>query len=182
MLGRGLCLVNADGREWNLSQLLFADDTALVADSKGRLRHLVEKFGRVCKRRKLKVNGSKSKVMRCMRLVDGRRMNVTPDGEVLEEVECFKYLGSRVAVDEGIAGEVKFRMNEVGKVCGGMKRVFKCRSLGMSAKTRLYEGIVVATALYGSETWNIGEEEIECNVYEVSEQYGWSNTNGSREE
>ncbi len=44
-------------------------------------------FGRVCKRRKLKVNGSKSKVMRCTRLVDGRRMNVTLDGEVLEEVD-----------------------------------------------------------------------------------------------
>ncbi len=49
MLGRGLNLVSADGREWNLSQLLFADDTphALVADSEGRLRQLVEEFGRV---------------------------------------------------------------------------------------------------------------------------------------
>ncbi len=37
MLGRGLSLVNADGREWNLDQLLFADDTALVADSEARL-------------------------------------------------------------------------------------------------------------------------------------------------
>ncbi len=60
-LGRGSIMVNADGREWNLSQLLFADDTALVADSERRLRRLVKEFGRVCKRRKLKVNGSKSK-------------------------------------------------------------------------------------------------------------------------
>ncbi len=37
MLGRVLSLVNADGREWSLSQLLFTDDTALVADSEGRL-------------------------------------------------------------------------------------------------------------------------------------------------
>ncbi len=100
-LGRGSSLVNADSREWNLSQLLFADDTALVADSEGRLRQLVEEFGRVCKRRKVKVNGSKSKGMKCMRLGDGRRMNVTLDGEVLEEVELFKCLGSYVAVDGG---------------------------------------------------------------------------------
>ncbi len=45
MLGRTLSLVNADGREWNPSQLLFADDTTLVADSEERLRHLVEEFG-----------------------------------------------------------------------------------------------------------------------------------------
>ncbi len=60
-LGTGLNLVNADGREWNLSQPLFADDTALVADLEGRLRQLVEVFGRLCKRRKLKVNGIRAK-------------------------------------------------------------------------------------------------------------------------
>ncbi len=59
----------------------------------------------------------------------------------------------------GIEGEVKFRMNEVRKVCGGMKRVFKCKSLGMSAKRRLYEGVVVPMALYGAETWNMGAAE-----------------------
>ncbi len=76
MLGRGLSLVKAVGREWSLSQLLFVDDTALVADSEGRLRPLLEEFGRVCKRRKLKVSECKSKVMKCTRLVDGRRINV----------------------------------------------------------------------------------------------------------
>ncbi len=99
---------------------------------------LVEKFERVCKRRKLKVNESKSKVMKSTRLIDGRGMNIVLNGEVLEEAECSKYLGSHVAVDGGIEGEVKFRMNEVGQVCGGMKRVFKYRSLGMSANRRQY--------------------------------------------
>ncbi len=43
-----------------------------------------------------------------------------------------------------------------GKVCGGMKNVFKyCRSLGISVERRLKEGIVVSTALYGTETWNM---------------------------
>ncbi len=53
----------------------------------------------MCKRRKLRVNESKSKVMKFTRLVDGRRMNITLNGKVLEEVECFKYLGLHVAVD-----------------------------------------------------------------------------------
>ncbi len=43
---------------------------------------------------------------------------------------------------------MKFTMNEVGKVCGGMKSVFKCGSLGMNAKRRLYEGVVVLIAVY----------------------------------
>ncbi len=48
VLGRSLSLVNADGREWNMSQLLFGYNMALVDNSEGSLRQLVEEFGRVC--------------------------------------------------------------------------------------------------------------------------------------
>ena len=48
-----------DGR-FELNQLLFSDDTALVADSEQKLCRLVTEFGRVCKRRKLRVNVGKS--------------------------------------------------------------------------------------------------------------------------
>ncbi len=67
---------------------MFVDYTALVADSEGRFRKLVGEFGRICKRRKLRVNERKSKVMRCTRMVDGRRMNVAMNREMLEEAEC----------------------------------------------------------------------------------------------
>ena len=46
--------------------MLFADDAVLVADSK-KLDTLVDTFGRVCRRRNLKVNVAKSKVMRSAR-------------------------------------------------------------------------------------------------------------------
>ena len=54
---RGLGLVEREnGQNWTINQVLFADDTALVADSEGMLQQLVTEFDRVCKRRKLKVN------------------------------------------------------------------------------------------------------------------------------
>ena len=53
--------------EWELNQLLFADDTVVVADSERKLCQLGTEFGRVCERRKLRVNVGKSKVMRCTR-------------------------------------------------------------------------------------------------------------------
>ena len=49
-------------------------------------------FGRVCERRKLRVNVGKRKVMRCSRYGNGDRMHVILNGEPLEEVDCFKYL------------------------------------------------------------------------------------------
>ncbi len=42
---------------------LYADDTVLLAESEGMLQRIVDEFHRVCKRRRLKVNAGKSKVM-----------------------------------------------------------------------------------------------------------------------
>ncbi len=50
----------------------------------------------------------------------------------------------------------------------GNEKSVKCKSLGMSAKRRLYEGVVVPTALYGAETWNVGAAERKrLNVMEM---------------
>ena len=50
----------------------------------------MSEFGRVCERRKLKVNVGKSKVMTCSRYGNGDRIHVILNGEPLEELDCFK--------------------------------------------------------------------------------------------
>ena len=82
-----------DGRGSELCQALFADDTALVADSEDMLQKLVKEFGRLCERRKLKVNVNKSKVLYCSQQVDVGRLNVSLNGDILEEMDHFIYLG-----------------------------------------------------------------------------------------
>ena len=64
------------GGRFEINQLLFADDTAQVADSEEKLCRLVSEFGRVSERRKLRVNIGKSKVMRCSRYGNGDQMHV----------------------------------------------------------------------------------------------------------
>ena len=153
---RGLGLIEGNGeQEWVINQVLFADDTALVADSEEGLQQLVTEFGRVCDRRKLKVNVGKSKVMRCTRNENGGGLNINLGGERLEEVESFRYLGSQVARNGEIEEEVKFRVGEAGKAMGGMKKIWKTRELGMEVKRGLYESVIVPTALYAAETWGM---------------------------
>ena len=52
-----------------------------MVDSEEKLSRLVCEFGRVCERRKLRVNVDKSKVMRCSRYANGDRMHVILNGE-----------------------------------------------------------------------------------------------------
>ena len=70
VLGKGLQLLSVNGGRFEINQLLFADDTALVSDSEEKCK-LVSEFGRVCERRKFRVNVGKSKIMRCSRYGNG---------------------------------------------------------------------------------------------------------------
>ena len=85
-------MLSANGGRFEINQLLFADDTALVADSEEKLCRVVSEFGRMCERRMLRINVGKSKVLRCSRSGNRGRMKVILNGEPLEEVDCFKYL------------------------------------------------------------------------------------------
>ena len=122
VLGKGLELLSANGGRFEINQVLFADDTARVADSE-KLCTLVSVFGRVCERSKLGVNVEKSKVMRCSRYGNGGPMHVLLNGEPLEEVGCFKYLGSQVAADGGGERDVVHRMNEGYRAWGALNDV-----------------------------------------------------------
>ena len=76
-----------EGREWRFPGLLYADDLVLCGESEEDLREIVGHFIEVHKRRGLKVNAGKSKVM----LLVGEEVYV--DGIYLENVLEFKYLG-----------------------------------------------------------------------------------------
>ena len=67
VLGNRLQLPIVNGGEFEINQLLFTDDTALVADSEEKLCRLVSEIGRVCDRRMLGVYLGKSKVMKWSR-------------------------------------------------------------------------------------------------------------------
>ena len=81
VLRKRLELLSANSGRFVINQLLFADDTALVADSEETFCRLVSEFGRVCERRKLRVNVGKQKVMRCSRYGNGDQMHVKLNGE-----------------------------------------------------------------------------------------------------
>ena len=106
-----------------------------------------DRIWEVCERRKLRVNVGKNKVMRCTKNEDGARLNVMLNGEALEEVDHFKYLGSVIAANGGGEADVRRRVNKGCKVLGALKGVMKNRGLGMNVKKVFYEKVVVPTVM-----------------------------------
>ena len=94
-------------------------------------------------------------------------MHVILNGEPLQEVDCFKYLGSQVADDGGCERDVVHRMNEGYRAWVAVKSVQSNRGLGIKAKKCLYQGVIVPTTLYGVEAW--GRRSVERRKVNILE-------------
>ena len=111
----------------------------------------MSEFGRLCERRTLRVNVGKSKVMRRSRYGNWDRKHLILNGEPLEKMDCFKYLGSQMAADGGSEKDVVHRMNEGYRAWGALKSVLINRRLRIKARRKcLYQGAMVPRALYGA--------------------------------
>ncbi len=153
----------------------------------------------VCKRRKLKVNVYKSKVMVCERsrseVVDfvypyrvgiecDKECKIILNGEEMQVSE-FKYLGSVMCKHGGTEGEIRERALQGRRVAGSLRQIINGRSVSMEVKRDLRSTIVVPALTYASETWAWNESQrsrvqaVEMsyfgNVYGVSRMDGMSN-------
>ena len=90
---------------------------------------------------------------------------------LLEEVDCFKCLGSQ---DGGCERDVMHRMNEGYRAWGALKSVLSNRGLGIKAKKCLHEGVIVPTSLYGAEAMGMrSTERRKVNVLQISVREVW---------
>ena len=74
----------------------------LLGDSEEKLERLVQEVGRVCRRRKLSVNETKSKVMKIGKNGEENGMNISLNDRGMEEVETYRYLEVGISTDGGM--------------------------------------------------------------------------------
>src|SRR5678816_4114816 len=128
-------------REWRVPNLLYEDDLVLWRESEESLRGLVERFGRVCKRSGLKVNVDKSEVMVVSE--DRPRCEVMLDGEQLEQVSEFKYLGYMLDEKGTDDAECSRKVVNGRKVAGAIKFLVDVKGLSSECARVLHEGMLL---------------------------------------
>ena len=81
--------------------------------------------------------------------------------ELLDEVGHFKYLGIGVQIggEGGVEVDISFRVGEARRAARTVRKLWMNGGLGVETKMMLCEGIVVPTALFGAEMWNLREAE-----------------------
>ena len=100
--------------EWKVDWSMFAEDTVLLGDSEEKLERLIQEFGRLCRRRKLPVNETKSKIMKIGKNGEENGVYISLNDKRIE-VETYRYLGVDKLSDGGVGEEVNHRITEVKK-------------------------------------------------------------------
>ena len=130
----------------------------LCGESEEELRAVVEWFVEVCRRRGLKVNAGKRKVM-IINGEEGLEYEVHLDGARLEHVSKFKYLGC-VLDEAGTNGAKCSRKVASGRrVAGAIRFRGNARNLQIECARVLHETLLVPVLTYGSETMLWKEKE-----------------------
>ena len=133
--------------------------TVLVAERREHLQHIASWFERACDSMGLKINVGKSKMLTIKKDQMGSCEKVRVNGEELQEVDKFKYLGVMISTDGGMGEELAHRVLEGRKVWGTMAKLWKENMVSREVKRELYERVVIPTVVYGSETWSLSAQE-----------------------
>ena len=108
----------------NINNLRYADDTTLVAESEEELKSLLMKVKEESKKVGLKLNIQKTKVMASSPITSWEI-----DGETVETVSHFIFLGSKITADGDCSHEIERRLLLGRKVMSNLDSIFKSRDV-----------------------------------------------------
>ena len=138
----------------NINNLRYADDTTLMADSEEELKGLLIKVKEKSEKVGLTLNIQKTKIM-----ASGPITSWQIDGEIVETVADFIFLGSKITADGDYSQEIKRCLLLGRKVMTNLDSILKSRDITLSTKVCLVKGMVFTVVMYGYESWTIKKAE-----------------------
>ena len=150
-----------------ITDLAFADDAVLFAESLDVLVMALNTLHEEAKPLGLKVSWIKTKVQEFGDLLDDAVRSVHACGEDIEVLESFTYLGSVVHKTGGSAHDVNRRIGMAHGVMDSLNTsIWRCRYLCRRTKIRVFKSLVLPVLLYGCETWTLNTDlERRLNVF-----------------
>ena len=138
----------------NINNLRYADDTTFMGESKEELKSLLMRVKEETGKAGLKLNIQKTKIM------DSGPINSWEiDGETMETVTDFIFLGSKITEDGDCSHEIKRCLLLGRKTMTNLDSILKSRDITLPTKVHLVKDMVFLVVMYGCESWTIKKAE-----------------------
>ena len=138
----------------NISNIRHADDMTLMTESEEELKSLLMKVKEESEKAGLKLNIQKTKIMACSLITSWQI-----DGETMETVTDFIFLGSRITADGDCSHEIKRLLLLGSNVMINLDKILKSRDITLLTKVRLVKAMVFPVVMYECESWPIKKAE-----------------------
>ena len=138
----------------NINNLGYADDTTLMEESEKELKSLLMKVKEESEKAGLKFNIQKSKIIASSPITSWQI-----DGDTMETVTNFIFLGSKITADGDCSHEIKRRLLFGRKAMTNLDSILKSRDITLPAKVCLVNAMVFPVVMYGCESWTIKKAE-----------------------
>ena len=125
-----------------------------MAESEEELKSLLMKVKEESKKADLKLNIRKMKIM-----ASGPITSWQTDGEKVEIMTDFIFLGSKNTADSNCSHEIKSHLLPGGKAMTNLDSILKSRDITLPTKVHLVKAMVFLVVMYGCESWTIKKAE-----------------------
>ena len=138
----------------NINNLRYADDTTLMAESEEELMSLLMRVKEESEKADLKLSIQKTKTMAI-----GPITSWQIDGETMQTVTDFIFLGSKITADGDCSHEIKRCLLLGRKVMTNLDSILKSRAITLPTKVCLVKAMVFPVVMYGCESWTMKKAE-----------------------
>ena len=150
----------------NINNLRYANDTTLMAESKYELKSLLMKVREESEKVSWKLNIQKTKIM-----ASGPITSWQIDGETVETMRDFIFLGSKITSDGDCTHESKRHLLLGRKAMTNLDSILKSRDITLVTKVCLVKAIVFPVVVYVCENQTI--KKAECQRIDAFELWCW---------
>ena len=148
----------------NINNSRYADDTTLMAESEEELKSLLMKVKVESEKVGLKLNIQKTKIMASSPIASWQI-----DGETMETVTDFIFLGSRIIADGDCSHERRSLLER--KAMTNLDSILKSRGITLLTKVHLVKAMAFPVVMYGCESWTT--KKAECQRIDAFELWCW---------
>ena len=150
----------------NISNLIYADDTTLMAESEEELKSLLMKVKEESEKVGLKLGIRKTKIM-----ASGPITSWQIDGKTMETVTNFIWGGSKSTADGDCSHEIKRCLLLGRKVMNSLDSILKSRDITLPTKVCVVKAMMFPIVMFGCESWTI--KKAECQRIDAFELWCW---------
>jgi len=138
----------------DINNFRYANDTTLMAESEEELKNLLVKVKEESEKVGLKLNIQKTKIM-----ASGPITSWQVDGETVERVADFIFLGSKITADGDCSHVIKRCLLLGRKVMTNLDSILKSLDIALSTKVCRVKAMVFPVVRYDCQSWDIKKAE-----------------------